>query len=164
MKTVLRNPRTSSPSLLECLTAHTLVNLCFTSDARVPLEAQGFGRIHHRILFFVNQRPGITVNELISVMRVSHQNLRGSMRQLIDQGYLLSKVGEEDRRQKRTFTSAKGLELIERLSHTQFSRIQKAFAAAGPEAVKAFLNVHRLLMDADDVQWMNEAAELRADQ
>ena len=164
MKTVLRNPRSSSSNLLECLTAHTLVNLCFTTDAREPLGAQGFGRIHHRILFFVNQRPGITVKELITVMRVSHQNLRGSMLQLIDQGYLLSKVGEEDRRQKRTYTSAKGLELIERLSHAQFTRIRRAFTAAGPEAVKTFLNVHRLLMDADDVQWMIEAAELRADQ
>lgn len=163
MTNTLPKSRPSAPRLVDCLTAHTLVNLCFAADVREPLEAQGFGRVHHRLLFFVTQRPGITVNQLIAVMRVSHQNLRGPMRQLIDQGYLLSEVGE-DRRQKRTYTSAKGLALIDRLSNAQFSRIQRAFTAAGPEAVKSFFHVHRLLMDTADVLWMEEATQLRAAQ
>jgi DNA-binding MarR family transcriptional regulator len=158
------NQRPTEPRLVDCLTAHTLANLCFTSDAREPLEAHGFGRVHHRILFFATQRPGITVNQLITVMRVSHQNLRGPMRQLIEQGYLVSEPGEEDRRQKRTYASATGLSLIERLSNAQLKRIQHAFNVAGPEAVKSFFHVHQLLMDSADVQWMEEAAELRATQ
>lgn len=151
-----------SSSLVDGLLAHTLLNLCFTNEVREPLEAQGFGRVHHRILFFVTQRPGITVNQLIAVMRVTHQNLRAPMRQLVEQGYLVSEPGTEDRRQRCTYASPKGLELIDRLSKTQFKRIQRAFAAAGPEDVKAFFRVHRLLLDAADLAWMEEAAESRA--
>lgn len=162
--TALPNQPFTAPRLVDCLTAHTLVNLCLSTDVREPLEAHGFGRVHHRILFFVTQRPGITVNQLMTVMRMSHQGLRGPMRQLIEEGYLVSEVAEEDRRQKRTYTSAKGVDLIGNLSNAQFSRIQRAFAAAGPEAVKAFFYVHRLLMDSADVQWMDDAAEMRAEQ
>jgi len=162
MTQALTTRRSTAPRLVDCLTAHTLVNLCFSTDVREPMDAHGFGRVHHRILFFVTQRPGITVNQLMTVMRMSHQGLRGPMRQLIDEGYLISEVAQEDRRQKRTYTSAKGLDLIEHLSNAQFSRIERAFTAAGPQAVRAFFDVHRLLMDATDLQWMDEAAELRA--
>lgn len=164
MTNAITKQRSGEPGLVDCLIAHTLVNLCFTTDAREPLEAHGFGRVHHRILFFVTQRPGITVNELIAVMRVSHQNLRGPMRQLIEHGYLVSQAAAEDRRHKRTYVSVSGMDLIERLSSAQLKRIQRAFTAAGPEAVKAFFQVHRLLMDSADVQWMEQAAELRGAQ
>src|SRR5262245_60101856 len=36
----------------------------FTSDPDQILEAYGFGRAHHRVLHFVNRKPGLTVAEL----------------------------------------------------------------------------------------------------
>lgn len=140
--------------LVDCLLVHTFVNLCLTADVREPLGAHQLGRVHHRILFFVTHSPGITVNQLLEVMRVTHQNMRGPMRQLIDQGYLISQPCEDDRRQKRNFISAKGLTLINRLSKAQFKRIDRAFVAAGPAAVDGFFKVHACLLDAKDLDWI----------
>jgi hypothetical protein len=37
----------------------------FTSDPDQMLADYGFGRAHHRVLHFVNRRPGLTVAELL---------------------------------------------------------------------------------------------------
>lgn len=142
--------------LVDCLLVHTFVNLCLAADVREPLEANQLGRIHHRILFFVTHSPGMTVNQLLEVMRVSHQNLRVPMRQLIDRGYLTTRPCEIDRRQKRNFVSPKGLKLINRLSNAQFRRIEQAFAQAGPEAVAGFFKVHNCLLDRRDQEWIGQ--------
>ena len=41
----------------------------FISDPDAILGPQGFGRAHHRVLHFVNRRPGLTVAELLDVLK-----------------------------------------------------------------------------------------------
>lgn len=147
---------TQGSALVDCLLVHTFVNLCLAADVRGPLDANQLGRIHHRILFFVTHSPGMTVNELLEVMRVSHQNMRVPMRQLIDRGYLTTRPCETDRRQKRNYVSAKGAKLIQQLSNAQFRRIEDAFARAGPEAVRGFFEVHACLLDPRDLEWISQ--------
>ncbi|HEY3595156.1 MAG TPA: helix-turn-helix domain-containing protein, partial [Polyangiaceae bacterium] len=43
------------------------------------LELRGLGRVHHRVLFFVTRRPGLSVGELLSILAVSKQSLHEPM-------------------------------------------------------------------------------------
>ncbi|MBN9550306.1 MAG: MarR family transcriptional regulator, partial [Alphaproteobacteria bacterium] len=45
----------------------------FTSDPDQILADYGFGRAHHRVLHFVNRRPGLTVAELLDVLKITKQ-------------------------------------------------------------------------------------------
>jgi len=52
------------------------------------LEALGYSRVHHRILYFVGRNPGCSINELLGIMRVSKQYLNRPLRQLVEDGYI----------------------------------------------------------------------------
>jgi DNA-binding MarR family transcriptional regulator len=138
------------------LLLHFFANLCLTSDVNPRLSELGFGRLHHRILFFATNAPGITVGELLGALRVTHQNVRAAMKRLIDDGYLLARIGQRDRRHKRLYASAKGKHLVESLSQRQLERIERAYRAAGPEAVKGFFLVHQYLVDPSDLDWIDQ--------
>lgn len=56
----------------------------FTSDPDQILADYGFGRAHHRVLHFVNRRPGLTVAELLDVLKITKQSLARVLKQLID--------------------------------------------------------------------------------
>ena len=60
----------------------------FVGDADALLERQGFGRAHHRVLYFVNIRPGMPVNDLLHILKITKQSLARVLRQLIDNGYI----------------------------------------------------------------------------
>ena len=47
----------------------------FVGDADRLLEAYGFGRAHHRVLYFVTRRPGLTIAELLEILRITKQSL-----------------------------------------------------------------------------------------
>ena len=114
----------------------------FVGDADAILEKQGFGRAHHRVLYFVNLKPGMPVADLLDILKITKQSLARVLRQLIDNGYVEQKTGHEDRRQRLLFATQKGRELFEILSATQTSRIDAAIAALpedGRRTVMAFL-------------------------
>ena len=56
----------------------------FTSDPDEILAGYGFGRAHHRVLHFVNRMPGLTVAELLDVLKITKQSLSRVLKQLID--------------------------------------------------------------------------------
>lgn len=114
----------------------------FTGDADALLERQGFGRAHHRVLYFVNVRPGMPVADLLDILKITKQSLARVLRQLIDNGYIEQKTGHSDRRQRLLFATDKGRMLFATLSATQASRIDEAIAALPPEGahmVRQFL-------------------------
>ncbi|WP_245944945.1 MarR family winged helix-turn-helix transcriptional regulator [Pelagibacterium lacus] len=101
----------------------------FVRDADALLEMQGFGRAHHRVIYFVNLRPGMTVADLLDILRITKQSLARVLRQLIDSGYVAQRHGETDRRQRLLFPTEKGRDFFEVLSATQARRIDSAFAS-----------------------------------
>ena len=143
-------------ALKKGLLMHFFANLCLTGDVSPSLTDLGFGRPHHRILFFAANAPGITVGELLGALRVSHQNIRLAMKHLIDGGYLIARIGQTDRRQKRLYASAKGKLLVESLMQRQLERIERAYRAAGPEAVRGYFLVHQHLVDSADLDWIEQ--------
>lgn len=114
----------------------------FTSDPDEILAGYGFGRAHHRVLHFVNRLPGLTVAELLDVLKITKQSLARVLKQLIDTGYIVQIQGLQDRRQRELYPTAKGRTLILELARPQSRRIDAAFNGAGHierEAVERFL-------------------------
>ena len=111
----------------------------FVGDADAMLERQGFGRAHHRVLYFVNLRPGMPVADLLDILKITKQSLARVLRQLIDNGYVEQKTGSADRRQRLLFATEKGLKFFETLSDTQASRIESAIESLPPEGKRTVL-------------------------
>ena len=98
----------------------------FIADADDMLEEYGFGRAHHRVLHFVNRRPGMVVAELLDILRITKQSLGPVLRQLIESGHLVQIAGPEDRRQRLLYPTQKGRNLSIELTHMQSRRIKGA--------------------------------------
>jgi len=109
----------------------------FTGDADALLERQGFGRAHHRVLYFVNLRPGMPVADLLDILKITKQSLARVLRQLVDNGYVEQRTGHADRRQRLLYATDKGRQFFAQLSATQASRIDSAIAALPPGSARS---------------------------
>jgi DNA-binding MarR family transcriptional regulator len=43
----------------------------FTAEPDAMLAQYGFGRAHHRVIYFVGRYPGSTVSDLLSILRIT---------------------------------------------------------------------------------------------
>ena len=111
----------------------------FVGDADMLLERQGFGRAHHRVLYFVNLKPGMPVADLLGILKITKQSLARVLRQLIDNGYVEQKTGDADRRQRLLYATEKGRKFFQVLSGTQTERIEAAIADLPPEGKRMVL-------------------------
>lgn len=115
----------------------------FISDPDRILQELGFGRAHHRTLYFVSRNPSMTVADLLSILKITKQSLARVLRQLIDSGYIIQTEGKTDRRKRLLFVTEKGKALVLALSKPQSEHIQRAMSDLEPNArdtVIAFLN------------------------
>lgn len=114
----------------------------FVGDADERLAGLGFGRAHHRVLHFVNRHPGMRVADLLDILKITKQSLGRVLRDLIEQGYVVQKAGQADRRQRLLHLTAKGEALARDLALLQTRRIARALHEYGPggrEAARKFL-------------------------
>ena len=114
----------------------------FISDPDKILAEYGFGRAHHRVVHFVNRRPGLTVAELLDVLKITKQSLARVLKELIDGGYIVQVQGLRDRRQRELYPTQQGRGLAVALATPQTHRIAAALANAAPQdrdAVERFL-------------------------
>jgi DNA-binding MarR family transcriptional regulator len=122
----------------------------FVGDADHELEAFGFGRAHHRVMHFVTRYPGLKVADLLDVLRITKQSLGRVLKQLLDEGYIVQKTGNADRRQRLLFATAKGEALVAKLAGLQTRRIDRALAEIGPAAAEPVRQFLRAMIDRDD--------------
>ena len=122
----------------------------FVGDPDEVLLKLGFGRAHHRVLHFVNRTPGMKVADLLEILNITKQSLGRVLKQLVDQGYVLQKEGEQDRRQRLLYVTQKGEALALRLAVLQTQRINRAFAELGPNAHDAARRFLTSMIDADN--------------
>jgi DNA-binding MarR family transcriptional regulator len=122
----------------------------FVGDADHVLEAFGFGRAHHRVIHFVHRYPGLKVADLLDVLRITKQSLGRVLKQLLDEGYIVQKAGDNDRRQRLLFATAKGEALVARLAGLQTDRINRALADIGPAAQETVRQFLRGMIDRED--------------
>jgi DNA-binding MarR family transcriptional regulator len=119
----------------------------FTNAADVILEELGFGRAHHRALHFIGRNPGITVSDLLLILRITKQSLARVLGALVERGYVAQSPGREDRRQRLLTLTPAGEALERRCFESQQERLAPAYRDAGPTAVEGFRRVMQAVMD-----------------
>ncbi|MGC2775061.1 MAG: MarR family transcriptional regulator [Bradyrhizobium sp.] len=129
----------------------------FVGDADHELEAFGFGRAHHRVMHFVTRYPGLKVADLLDVLRITKQSLGRVLKQLLDEGYIVQKTGNNDRRQRLLFATPKGEALVAKLAGLQTRRIDRALEQVGPAGAEKVRQFLRAMIDCDDPDKVLEA-------
>jgi DNA-binding MarR family transcriptional regulator len=122
----------------------------FTARPDSILEEYGFGRAHHRVIYFVGRNPGITVKELLAILKITKQSLARVLRQLVTKGFIEQRQGTRDRRQRLLYLTGQGAALEQRLSEDQRERIARAYREAGADAVAGYRRVLTGMVDEED--------------
>ena len=122
----------------------------FTAECDAILATYGFGRAHHRVIYFVGRYPSLSVSELLGILRITKQSLSRVLGELVEQGFVSSRPSPQDKRRRMLELSEKGRELEGRLSTVQRACIARAYREAGGEAVAGFRKVMLGILNADD--------------
>ena len=115
----------------------------FVGDADRVLEAYGFGRAHHRVLYFVSRRPGLTIAELLEILRITKQSLNRVLRELVDKNFVEARAGALDRRRRQLYATLEGERLALHLAQVQTRRFALALEKLGDSGLQSatdFLN------------------------
>src|SRR5579875_3106120 len=126
-----------------------------TGAADRLLDELGLGRAHHRALHFIGRNPGMSVSELLAVLRITKQSLARVLSLLVDQGYVAAVPGRSDRRQRLLTLTQTGQALERRLFERQRERLVAAFREAGGPSVEGFRRVMRGIMDEEARRYMD---------
>ncbi|MGE4404334.1 MarR family winged helix-turn-helix transcriptional regulator [Pseudomonas sp.] len=138
------------------------VHLAIAGDADKGLNTTGLNRTHHRILFLVAHKPGVTVGEIVSRLRLSAQAIQAPLRALLDNGLLEQQSSERDRRKRHLVLTERGRSFLHAISHGQFDRITEARKRAGEDAFEGFLRFMRAMTSEEDREWLNPLGESAA--
>ncbi len=122
----------------------------FVAEPDAILAEYGFGRAHHRVIYFVGRHPEITVSELLDILKITKQSLSRVLSQLIREELVIQRPGPKDRRQRLLELTPKGNEMERRLSESQRARIARAYREAGAEAVGGFRKVIKGMINETD--------------
>jgi DNA-binding MarR family transcriptional regulator len=115
----------------------------------VILTELGLGRAHHRALHFIGRNPGITVSELLGILRITKQSLARVLTALVGQGYVAQAPGRSDRRQRLLTLTPAGQALERRLFERQRECLVAAYREAGASAVEGFRRVLHGIMNEE---------------
>ena len=138
---------TRSAELREAIELLFFSYRAFTRGPDRILEKRGLNRVHHRILYFVARDPGLSVNDLLSVLEVSKQALHIPLRQLVSMKLVQNDKSKTDGRVRELRLTAAGRRLEARLTGTQQLQLDSVFADAGIDAERAWRKTMRLLAE-----------------
>jgi DNA-binding MarR family transcriptional regulator len=122
----------------------------FIGDADRLLETYGFGRAHHRVIYFVTRRPGLTIAELLEILRITKQSLNRVLRELLDKNFIDARAGAMDRRRRQLYATPDGERLAVRLAEVQTKRFSAALAKLDDSAATAAASFLQAMMDPQD--------------
>jgi len=133
----------------------------FTGEADSILAEQNMGRAHHRAIYFIGRNPGITVSELLAILKITKQSLSRVLSALVETGHVVQRTGPEDRRQRLLYLTESGQILESRLTEVQGRRFAKAYREAGMAAVEGFQNVLQGLLDDETRRQLEQTGQAR---
>jgi DNA-binding MarR family transcriptional regulator len=122
----------------------------FTAEPDALLAHYGFGRAHHRALYFIGRHPGTTVSDLLAILRITKQSLARVLGQLLRDDFVRQDADGWDRRRRRLYLTEKGHALEALLTALQGRRIRRAYAEAGAGRGLEFRAVLRGMMNPED--------------
>ncbi len=124
----------------------------FTGEADEILSEYGFGRAHHRVIYFVKRNPGLSVNRLLDILKITKQSLSRVLGQLVREGFVDQKTDKIDRRRRILSLTDKGEKLEYKLTQAQGARIRKAYEYAGRESIDGFKKILTRIINDEDRQ------------
>ncbi|MBK5265134.1 MAG: MarR family transcriptional regulator [Alphaproteobacteria bacterium] len=114
------------------------------------LATQGLGRAHHRALYFISRQPDLTVSELLKLLAITKQSLGRVLNDLIERGYIETRAGTRDRRQKLLRLTDVGAKLEAALFRELREKMSTAYGQAGQGSVTGFWRVLEGLIPPED--------------
>lgn len=139
----------------------------FVADPDEILDGLGFGRAHHRVLHFVGRSPGMTVAQLLDILRITKQSLSRVLKDLLEKGYVFQKEGPEDRRQRLLFLTPEGTALWRKLIAPQIRRFQEAAQRLGESDVGLYRELLLQLINPESrgaaEEWIARASQRTGD-
>ena len=129
----------------------------FTGEADALLTDYGMGRAHHRALYFIGANSGISVSELLEILKITKQSLNRVLSSLIDDGYVVQETDGGDRRRRLMQLTEKGRALEEELTDRQSARIRRALSGLAPEAAEGFRRALEGLVNEEDRHRVRQA-------
>jgi len=102
------------------------------------------------VIYFVGRNPGITVSDLLGILKITKQSLSRVLSQLVREDFITQRPGTRDRRQRLLELTPKGVELEKQLSQSQRERIARAYREAGAEAVEGYRKVILGMINEED--------------
>jgi DNA-binding MarR family transcriptional regulator len=126
LDTTAMAPSRDAPPMFDFIELLFFAYRDFVADPDRLLESIGFGRAHHRVLHFVSRQPGLTIAELLDILRITKQSLGRVLKELLDDGYVEQRAGVADRRQRLLYPTAKGRRLALDLAELQSGRFSRA--------------------------------------
>ncbi|TCT03245.1 MarR family winged helix-turn-helix transcriptional regulator [Aquabacter spiritensis] len=143
-------PASADAPLVELIELFFFAYRDFVADPDEILAPLGFGRAHHRVLHFVNRHPGMRVTDLLDILRITKQSLGRVLRELVDQGFIESRAGPSDRRQRLLYPTPRGEALAHEFVALQSRRIAGALDECGAGAREAARRFLVAMIDAED--------------
>ena len=122
----------------------------FTAEPDEILAKYGFGRAHHRVIYFVGRNPGVTVSQLLEILRITKQSLSRVLGQLLREGFVTQESDLQDRRKRHLNLTEQGRDLEATLTNLQSRRIAQAYQEAGADTAKEFRKVLRGIINKND--------------
>lgn len=119
----------------------------FTAKPDEILARRGLSRVHHRILFFIAQNPGLSISELLAYLGVSKQALNIPLRQLLEMHLVHSSPALNDKRKRELGLTREGEKLEQALRKEQTRLLQRALDSAGSEAMSGWLTFNQALAE-----------------
>ncbi len=118
------------------------------------LAKHGIGRPHHRVLYFAKRFPGISVRELMSILRISNQALARTTTQLVTLAFLEQRYSQTDRRVRQHFLSRTGEALLEKLLRHQVERVARSIASLKSKEINSLWFGLEAIMRTEDRKWL----------
>ena len=119
----------------------------FTGEADAVLADFGFGRAHHRAIYFIGRNPNISVSDLLGILKITKQSLNRVLKDLIKLEVILFEKDQIDTRVKHIFLNEKGKKIFNEIFEVQKKRIYTALLNSSSEEVINFDNVLKKIIN-----------------
>ena len=127
----------------------------FTAGPDKILEKLGFGRAHHRVIYFVGKQQKLTIKDLLTILQITKQSLSRVLNQLVKEKYIIVSTGI-DKRTKNLSLTKKGQELENELSTIQIKKIRKIIKNYNETDINGFKKVLYSMIEENNKLKFNE--------
>ena len=112
------------------------------------LARRGFGRVHHRVLYFIRRNQHLTIGELVHTLGITKQALHRPLSELVAAKLVVRSVDPNNRRFVRLSLSNAGAAFERRLSGLQRDHFARVFERVGDVAESGWREVMRALAES----------------